>query len=117
MNLLLMAFVWTVSLNYGSVLMPSVLTIIIMILYTFNYLEEHAIKYSLSDIIHLKHDNNSNKNEPKVQTLERCDSNQSKINYFNYSQNYYIETIDENNEDLEDDRPSQTRSKRSMTGY
>ena len=97
--------------------MPSVLTIIILIVYTFNYLEEHAIKYSLSDLIHSKHDHNINKNEPKVKTPERCDSNQSKINYFNYSPNYYIATIDEHNEDLEQDKSSQTCSRRSMTGY
>ena len=116
-----MAFVWTVSLNYGSILMPTVLTIIILILFLFNYLEEHAIRYSLSDLIHLKHENNSDKtdkNETKVQTLESCDSNPSKINYFNSPQNYYIDTIDEHNEEYYEEsssRRSQTCSKRSMT--
>lgn len=108
MNLLLMAFVWTVSLNYGSVLMPSVLTLIIIVLYLFNYMEEHAIKYTIADIMHLRHDDSHDKSETNESVLERSDSNQSKINYFNYSKNYCIETIDENSEF--EDSPSQSTS-------
>ena len=113
MNLMLISFVWTVSLFYGSVLMPTVLTVIIIVLYSTNYLEKRTIRYSLSDIIHPKADDNiSDKSEPRVKVcLERSDSNQSKINYFNYTQNYCIETIDEN---FEEDSPPKMCSRRSV---